>query len=110
MEDERVFRVAECLVLQHADDMDSGRWVCLVNNSAGVERVDFNLQVSFTFDYMYRQLRFGKPCWAIGSVNYVDHFRTEVFGLAYNYVVAFIGPLNCFGHAIKMKESDLPHT
>lgn len=50
VEDERVFRVAECLVLQHADEMDSGRWVCLVNNSAGVERIDFNLQVSFTFD------------------------------------------------------------
>lgn len=50
VEDERIFRVAECLVLQHADEMDSGRWVCLVNNSAGVERIDFNLQVIFTFD------------------------------------------------------------
>ncbi|XP_046406414.1 Down syndrome cell adhesion molecule-like protein Dscam2 [Ischnura elegans] len=45
-EDERVFRVAECLVILHAEEADAGRYVCVANNSAGAERVEVSLAVS----------------------------------------------------------------
>lgn len=44
-EDDRVFTVGECLVILHADENDAGRWVCVANNTAGVEHLDFTLQV-----------------------------------------------------------------
>ena len=44
--DDRIYRVGECLIIQHAEDDDAGRWVCVANNTAGVERVDVNLHVT----------------------------------------------------------------
>ncbi|KAG8228352.1 hypothetical protein J437_LFUL006803 [Ladona fulva] len=45
-EDERVFRVAECLVILHAEEADGGRYVCVANNSAGTERIEVALTIS----------------------------------------------------------------
>ena len=44
--DDRIYRVGECLIVQHAEDDDAGRWVCVANNTAGVERVDVTLHVT----------------------------------------------------------------
>ncbi|XP_052129243.1 cell adhesion molecule Dscam2-like isoform X3 [Frankliniella occidentalis] len=44
--DERVFAVGEVLVVQHAEEQDAGHWVCLLNSTAGGERVDVTLQLS----------------------------------------------------------------
>jgi len=44
--DDRIYRVSECLIIQHAEDEDAGRWVCVANNTAGVERVDVTLHVT----------------------------------------------------------------
>ena len=44
--DDRIYRVGECLIIQHAEDDDTGRWVCVANNTAGVERVDVTLHVT----------------------------------------------------------------
>jgi len=44
--DDRIYKVGECLIIQHAEDDDAGRWVCVANNTAGVERVDVNLHVT----------------------------------------------------------------
>ncbi|RZF37300.1 hypothetical protein LSTR_LSTR005632 [Laodelphax striatellus] len=45
VENDRIFRVGECLVILHADEADAGRWVCVANNTEGSQRFDFNLQV-----------------------------------------------------------------
>ena len=45
-DDERVFSAGEVLVIQHAEESDAGHWVCLLNNTAGSERVDITLQLS----------------------------------------------------------------
>ncbi|XP_066995296.2 cell adhesion molecule Dscam2 [Anabrus simplex] len=44
-DDDRVFQVGECLAILHADEGDGGRWVCVANNTAGVERLDLSLHV-----------------------------------------------------------------
>ncbi|XP_054281239.1 cell adhesion molecule Dscam2-like [Macrosteles quadrilineatus] len=45
VEDDRMFRVGECLVLLHADEADGGTWVCVANNSVGMEHIDITLKV-----------------------------------------------------------------
>ena len=43
---DRIFRVGECLTILHTEEGDAGRWVCVANNSAGVERIDLTLHVT----------------------------------------------------------------
>jgi len=45
VEDSRVSATDELLVIQHAEEGDAGRWVCMANNSVGSERVDVTLRV-----------------------------------------------------------------
>ncbi|XP_021925400.1 Down syndrome cell adhesion molecule-like protein Dscam2 isoform X4 [Zootermopsis nevadensis] len=45
--DDRIYRVVECLIIQQAEEGDAGRWVCVANNTAGVERMDVVLHVTF---------------------------------------------------------------
>jgi hypothetical protein len=44
--DDRIYRAGECLIIQHAVESDAGRWVCVANNTAGVERMDVVLHVT----------------------------------------------------------------
>ncbi|XP_023724358.1 Down syndrome cell adhesion molecule-like protein Dscam2 isoform X2 [Cryptotermes secundus] len=44
--DDRIYRAGECLIIQHVVESDAGRWVCVANNTAGVERMDVVLHVT----------------------------------------------------------------
>nr|CAD7193820.1 unnamed protein product [Timema douglasi] len=50
--DDRMFVVGECLAILHVDEGDAGRWVCVANNTAGVERIDLTLQVTSAISIM----------------------------------------------------------
>nr|CAD7393335.1 unnamed protein product [Timema cristinae] len=50
--DDRMFVVGECLAILHVDEGDAGRWVCVANNTAGVERIDLTLQVTSSISIM----------------------------------------------------------
>ena len=54
--DDRIYRVGECLIILHAEDDDAGRWVCVANNTAGVERVDVTLHVTSPLNVVIQPL------------------------------------------------------